>query len=59
VVSGGAPSKETMTNETSTTNTPERLTVIVSRRIRPGRETEFEKTMQSFVQFALRFPGRR
>jgi antibiotic biosynthesis monooxygenase (ABM) superfamily enzyme len=48
-----------MTLETPTTNTADRLTVVVSRRIRPGREAEFEKTMQSFVQFALSFPGHR
>jgi hypothetical protein len=55
----GAPSKETLTNEKSTTNTPDRLMVVVSRRIRPGREAELEKTMQSFVQFALSFPEHR
>jgi hypothetical protein len=32
-----------MTNEISTTNTPDRLTVVVNRRIKPRRETEFEK----------------
>ena len=35
------------------------LTVVVKRRIRPGREAEFEQTMRSFVQFALAFPGHR
>src|SRR5262245_54656595 len=35
------------------------LTVIVNRRIRPGREAEFEQTMRNFVQFALAFPGHR
>jgi len=43
VVSGGESSEETMTNESSTTNMPDRLTVVVNRRIKPGRETEFEK----------------
>jgi len=35
------------------------LTVVVRRRIKPGREAEFEQTMRSFVQFALAFPGHR
>ena len=35
------------------------LTVVVKRRIKPGREAEFEQTMRSFVQFALAFPGHR
>jgi antibiotic biosynthesis monooxygenase (ABM) superfamily enzyme len=35
------------------------LTVVVKRRIRSGREAEFEQTMRSFVQFALAFPGHR
>jgi antibiotic biosynthesis monooxygenase (ABM) superfamily enzyme len=43
VVSGGESSEETMTNESSTTNMPDRLTVVVNRRIKPGREAEFEK----------------
>lgn len=38
---------------------PDRLTVVVHRRIKPEREAEFEKTIQSFVQFALGFPGHR
>jgi hypothetical protein len=40
-----------MNNETPTTNTPDRLTVVVSRRIRPGREVEFEKKMQNFFGY--------
>jgi hypothetical protein len=32
-----------MINETSTTNMPDRLTVVVNCRIKPGREAEFEK----------------
>jgi antibiotic biosynthesis monooxygenase (ABM) superfamily enzyme len=32
-----------MTNEASTTNSHDRLTVVVSRRIKPGGEAEFEK----------------
>jgi len=43
VVSGGESSEETMTNESSTTNMPDRLTVVVNRRIKPGREAEFGK----------------
>jgi hypothetical protein len=43
VVSGGESSEETMTNETSTTNMPDRLTVVVNRRIKPAREAEFKK----------------
>jgi antibiotic biosynthesis monooxygenase (ABM) superfamily enzyme len=35
------------------------LTVVVNRRIKPGREVEFEQAMRSFVQFALDFPGHR
>jgi len=42
-----------MTNETSSMKMPDGLTVVVNRRIKPGREAEFEQAMRSFVQFAL------
>src|SRR5262245_32326006 len=35
------------------------LTVVVNRRVRRGREEEFEQAMRKFVQFALDFPGHR
>jgi len=35
------------------------LKVVVKRRIRPGREAEFEQTMRTFLQFTLAFPGHR
>jgi len=35
------------------------LTVVVNRRVRLGREAEFEQAMRKFVQFALDFPGHR
>ena len=38
---------------------PDELTVVVKRRIKLGREAEFEQAMRSFVQFALAFPGHR
>src|SRR5512136_1554304 len=38
---------------------PEGVTVVVSRRIKPGCEDEYERAMRSFVQFALSFPGHR
>jgi antibiotic biosynthesis monooxygenase (ABM) superfamily enzyme len=36
---------------------PERITVVVHRRIRPGKEIEFEHAMRGFIKFALSFPG--
>jgi len=35
------------------------LTVVVRRRVRPGREAAFEAAMQEFTRFALSFPGNR
>jgi uncharacterized protein len=48
-----------MANQTSSTNVSDGLTVVVNRRIRLGREAEFEQEMRSFVQFALSSPGHR
>jgi hypothetical protein len=36
-----------MTNETTTTNPPDRLPVVVDRRIKPAREAEFEKVKRN------------
>lgn len=38
---------------------PDGLTVVVHRRIKPGREAVFEEAMRDFVQFALGCPGHR
>jgi antibiotic biosynthesis monooxygenase (ABM) superfamily enzyme len=35
------------------------VTVVVHRRIKEGRESEFQAAMQEFTHFALGFPGRR
>ncbi len=36
---------------------PDPLTVVVHRRIKPGCEAEFDAAMHAFVDFARRFPG--
>lgn len=33
------------------------ITVVVRRRVRPGREAEFEAAMREFIGFALAYPG--
>jgi antibiotic biosynthesis monooxygenase (ABM) superfamily enzyme len=38
---------------------PEPVTVVVRRRVRPGGEAAFEAAMQEFTRFALSFPGNR
>jgi antibiotic biosynthesis monooxygenase (ABM) superfamily enzyme len=38
---------------------PQPLTVVVRRRVKPGREAAFETAMQEFLRFALSFPGNR
>ena len=43
----------------SSMSSGDELTVVVKRRIRPGKESEFEQRMQGFVQFAMAFPGHR
>jgi antibiotic biosynthesis monooxygenase (ABM) superfamily enzyme len=48
-----------MAHAASSMSSQGELTVVVKRRIKPGREAEFEQTMRSFVQFALAFPGHR
>lgn len=35
------------------------VTVVVHRRIKEGRETEFQSAMQEFTRFALEFPGHK
>jgi uncharacterized protein len=35
----------------------ERVTVLVRRKIKPGRHEAFERAMHEFMQFALKFPG--
>src|SRR5207253_2829011 len=37
--------------------TAEPLTVVVRRRVKPGKESEFEAAMHEFIGFALSFPG--
>jgi len=48
-----------MSKAASKQNISDALTVVVSRRIKPGREAEFEESMRNFVQFAMTFPGHR
>jgi hypothetical protein len=36
---------------------PTALTVVVSRRIKPGREADYEQAMRGFIDFALGCPG--
>ena len=55
----GNAHNDSATREGNQQNLSPGLTVVVKRRIRPGREAEFEQTMRSFVQFALAFPGHR
>jgi antibiotic biosynthesis monooxygenase (ABM) superfamily enzyme len=38
---------------------PGELTVVIHRRIKPGREAEFERAMNAFVQVCLAAPGHR
>ena len=42
-----------MTNQ----NEPQPVTVIVRRRVKRGKEVNFEAAMQEFIRFALSFPG--
>ena len=48
-----------MANRITAASASDGLTVVVNRRIKPGREAEFELAMRNFVQFALGFPGHR
>ena len=43
--------------ETTEPPQPDAVTVVVHRRIKVGREDEFQAAMQAFTQFALSFPG--
>jgi antibiotic biosynthesis monooxygenase (ABM) superfamily enzyme len=43
--------------EASQTSPSETVTVVVHRRIKEGRESEFQAAMQEFTRFALGFPG--
>lgn len=45
--------------EASESSQPEAVTVVVHRRIKQGRENEFQEAMQDFMRFALSFPGHR
>jgi antibiotic biosynthesis monooxygenase (ABM) superfamily enzyme len=48
-----------MGNETFAAETPDHLTVVANRRIKPGHEAAFEQAMRSFVEFTLSAPGHR
>lgn len=48
-----------MAHAASSMSSGDELTVVVNRRIKPERESEFERTMREFVQFAMAFPGHR
>src|SRR5262245_19484882 len=54
-----SPSDSKVNNPTPIVNASDELTVVVKRRIKPGKELEFEEAMRSFVEFALAFPGHR
>jgi hypothetical protein len=45
--------------EASQSSPSETVTVVVHRRIKEGRESEFQSAMQDFTRFALGFPGHR